>query len=374
MGARRLREPRRHPGPALHRDLCRRPLDRERRPAPTDGGDRARLRGGVRARLPDGVLQPRHPSGARAVRQGARQVRDPLRLPRRRNRVPDETRQPLLLADAGLVHGRNGRQRGLRRRPARGREPGPGSRPGRAGAADRRGELDQHLRRRRGRGRVPAERAHRRRQPPRRDAAHAPARPDADLPPAGAGPPLADATRGPVAVPPRDRARDAVAKRLAGADRRALGAGRALSAAAPLARPADPAGGGARPARGDHRPSGRLLRRRPALALRDERRLELGPLRRLRLRPRRALPAPAVRFRPEQLLGLLRVRHRADELGPALVLRGAARGDGGRRHGAVRPLPLLDVPQAPVCSPARAGHLRPRATRSLRAYGRSRGV
>ena len=46
--------------------------------------------------------------------------------------------------------------------------------------------------------------------------------------------------------------------------------------------------------------------------------------------------APAVRARAEQLLGLLRVRHRPDELGAALLLRRAARRDGDRRRGAVR--------------------------------------
>ena len=42
--------------------------------------------------------------------------------------------------------------------------------------------------------------------------------------------------------------------------------------------------------------------------------------------------APAVRARPQQLLRLLRVRHRQDELGPALVLRRAARRDRARRR------------------------------------------
>ena len=45
---------------------------------------------------------------------------------------------------------------------------------------------------------------------------------------------------------------------------------------------------------------------------------------------------PLLRARAEQLLGLLRVRHRQDELGPALVLRRAARRDGPRRDGPVR--------------------------------------
>ena len=53
-------------------------------------------------------------------------------------------------------------------------------------------------------------------------------------------------------------------------------------------------------------------------------------LRRLRLHPGRALVEPALRARPEQLLRLLRVRHRPDELRPALVLRRHARRDRGR--------------------------------------------
>ena len=47
---------------------------------------------------------------------------------------------------------------------------------------------------------------------------------------------------------------------------------------------------------------------------------------------------PAVRTWVEHLLGLLRVRHRQDELGAALVLRRSDRRDGPRRDGAVRGL------------------------------------
>ena len=54
----------------------------------------------------------------------------------------------------------------------------------------------------------------------------------------------------------------------------------------------------------------------------------VDPLRRLRLHPGRALVEPVLRARPEQLLRLLRVRHRPDELRPALVLRRDARRDG----------------------------------------------
>ena len=55
--------------------------------------------------------------------------------------------------------------------------------------------------------------------------------------------------------------------------------------------------------------------------------------------------APAVRARAEQLLGLLRVRHRPDELRAALVLRRAARRDRARRDAALRALPLVPVPR-----------------------------
>ncbi len=75
------------------------------------------------------------------------------------------------------------------------RQPRRRPRRDRALAAHRRGQLDQHLRRRRGPGRLPAERAHGRPEPPRRDADRAAARADAALPAARARPPAAAAAR-----------------------------------------------------------------------------------------------------------------------------------------------------------------------------------
>ncbi len=104
-----------------------------------------------------------------------------------------------------------------------------------------------------------------------------------------------------------------------------------------------------------------------------ERRGRVDPLRRLRLHPRRALLASALRARAEQLLRLLRVRHRADELRAALLLRRPARRDGDRRDGSS---------SSPSSSGSSAGwawrggsgaRSRRRATSRRRACGRSPG-
>ena len=106
----------------------------------------------------------------------------------------------------------DGRQRGLRRAAARVRRDGATSTRG-ALADHRRGQLDQHLRRGRGAERVPAERADRRPEPPRRDADRAAARADAAVPAPRAPPPAARAARDPARVPARHGAGDAVAQR-----------------------------------------------------------------------------------------------------------------------------------------------------------------
>ena len=75
-----------------------------------------------------------------------------------------------------------------------------------------------------------------------------------------------------------------------------------------------------------------LLHDGAQVARADERRLGERALPGLLLHPARAARRSAVRARAEHVLGLLRVRHRQDELGPALVLRRADRRDGARRH------------------------------------------
>ena len=107
----------------------------------------------------------------------------------------------------------------------------------------------------------------------------------------------------------------------------------------------------------------------------DRRRLDVRPLPGLQLHPDDPALPPAVRARAKQLLGLLRARDRQDELGPALVLRLAARRDGARRDGAVRGLPLLGVPAASRRRARSAGALA-RGRRPARgaACGRSPGA
>ena len=100
---------------------------------------------------------------------------------------------------------------------------------------------------------------------------------------------------------------------------------------------------------------------------------DLGALRRLRLRPGRPLGEPALRPRPEQLLRLLRVRHRPDELGAALVLRRAPGRDRDRRDAALRVLPRLAVRAPAQGAGARAGAGGREGTPSPPACGRSRG-
>ena len=132
------------------------------------------------------------------------------------------------------------RQRGLRDRPARHRRGARHQpRPVAALADHRRREPDQHLRRDRGRERLPAERAHGRPEPSRDRARDPPARAAADLPAARARTPAARAARARARVPARGRARDAVALRAARARRRparARGAVPAQAALAPAAR------------------------------------------------------------------------------------------------------------------------------------------
>ncbi len=89
----------------------------------------------------------------------------------------------------------------------------------------------------------------------------------------------------------------------------------------------------------------------------DGRRRVPGALRRLRLHPGHPRHEAAVRARPQQLLGVLRAGHGQDELGPALVLRRAVRGDGARRRGAVRRLHLVPL-RPPRRRPSRGARAR----------------
>ena len=238
--------------------------------------------------------------------------------------------------DARLVRRGDGRQRGLRRAPAargaRRDEPRRDLPP----AADRRRERDQRLRRRQRVERLPAERAHGRPEPPRDHARHPAPRPAADLPAARARAPLEELARGAARLPAPRRAGDALAQRAARARARAARARGAVPALRRLARSC-----WCRSASGSRSLVAFVVRSRLhyfEVVLRsrdpDRRQVDLRALRRLRLHPAGAAPAPAVRARAEQLLRLLRVRHRQDELGAALVLRRADRGDrasSGRR-------------------------------------------
>ena len=329
----------------------------------------------VPARLPDRLLQPGHAPGARAVREGAGQVPDPLPVPARGR---SRTWRGAASATSG------GRSAGSWRgwsstrptaccscsRRARGRtstrtflQPLTGG----ASAINVYGAVERVER-------LPPERAHGRPEPPRDHARHPAPRP-ARRSTCGSSAGTAGRTgsrRSLGFLLPR-RAGDALAQRPARARARAARARGAVPALRLLARAARAARG-----RRGHRRVRRsqpapLLRGRAPLADPDRRQVDLRALRRLRLRPAGAAPAPAVRARAEQLLGLLRVRHRQDELGAALVLRRAGRRDRARRDGAVRGLPLVDLPAAPRGARDRAARSRPRATRSRRGCGRSRG-
>ena len=87
VGARGLADALRHPHVRLPRALRVGSLHPRRRPLHPYRDGRPRLLRRLRARLPRGLLQPRHGPGARAVGQGDGEVRPPLRLPRGRSRA-----------------------------------------------------------------------------------------------------------------------------------------------------------------------------------------------------------------------------------------------------------------------------------------------
>ena len=151
------------------------------------------------ARLPDRLLQPRDrrrrsPSSAKGMVKFA----DPLPVPRAGRRLP---RAALASASTGArsawffggiaVNAVYGVSSCSRRRPA------TTSTPSCSTPLTRRREPDQHLRRRQRLERLPAERAHRRPEPPGDRADPPAARPRADLPAARARAPAAAAARGP---------------------------------------------------------------------------------------------------------------------------------------------------------------------------------
>ena len=110
-----------------------------------------------------------------------------------------------------------------------------------------------------------------------------------------------------------------------------------------------------------------VLRAGAALARGHVRERHLDAFRRLRLHPGRALVAPALRAGAEQLLRLLRVRHRPDELRPAFVLRRDAGRDRAPRDGALHRVPRLPLQAARAAAGDRA------LRSSRRGSGRSRG-
>ena len=203
-------------------------------------------------------------------------------------------------------------------------------------AADARREPDQHLRRGRGIERLPAERAHRRPEPPRDHAARAAARARADLPAARAAPSAAAAARVADRAAAARRADDALAQRAARARVGALVLAvpyRHLlwtrAAALPLVSSRCPCSSRSTGA-SDYFET--VVRSRIETSGRGTS-AHFGVYGFI---PGRPAPAPALRARLQQLLRLLRVRHRQDELGAALVLRRAARGGRPRRDAAVR--------------------------------------
>ena len=98
----------------------------------------------------------------------------------------------------------------------------------------------------------------------------------------------------------------------------------------------------------------------------------LAALRGLLVRSGHPLDEPVPRPRPEQLRRLLRVRHRATGLRPALVLRRDDRRDRDRRRDALRRVRRLALPQARRRAADRARALR--GGRSARRADPARGV
>ena len=215
----------------------------------------------------------------------------------------------------GVVLRRHRRQRRLRRPPAR-RRADDRRQPRRHGAVADHGrrEPDQHLRRRRrrrastGRTRSPATRTTSGSSCSCRCSSCSRSTSGSSAGTGSASPLMVTAD-----VPARDRARDALAQRPARALLRPARARRPVPRTSSCERGSSlPLGAVlADPAASLVARAAQLLRDRDQVARRHERQRDVDPLLGLRLHPAGPLAAPALRPRAEQLLGLLRVRHRA---------------------------------------------------------------
>ena len=194
---------------------------RARGEVPANERRRARVLRGFRARLSRRLLGRADAAGPDAVLERDDEVRHPLVVHRRGDRLSRAARREVLLARDRVVHARLRRELHLRDPPARRRRRrGHQPRQPRLEPAHRRREQHQHLREDLRLERLPRQRSHGRSEPPRRDARRAAARADTRLPADGAhAPPQVVACRD-ARVPASRRDRDALAERLARDSRR----------------------------------------------------------------------------------------------------------------------------------------------------------
>ena len=182
---------------------------------------RARLLRGVRARLSRRLLGRPDAAGPDAVLEGDDEVRHPLDVHGRGDRLSRAARRGVLLARDRVVHARLRRELRLRDPPARrGRRRRHQPRQPRPQPADGRREQHQHLREDLRLERLPRQRAHGRSEPPRRDARRAAARAHARLPADAAHAPPQVVARRDARLPAARGDRHALAQRLARARRR----------------------------------------------------------------------------------------------------------------------------------------------------------
>ena len=149
------------------------------------------------------------------------------------------------------------------------------------------------------------------------------------------------------------RSRDALSERAARPRLRVPGARDPLSPHAPEAAVPRPARGAARRARRLRRAARPVLHGGPQLAALDRGSRRGHALHRLLVHSGRARPEPALRTRPQHVLGLLRVPDREDELRAALVLRRLVRRVRARRNAALRRVPRLPLPPGEPDAPDR---------------------
>ena len=224
------------------------------------------------------------------------------------------------------------------------------------------------------RGRLPDERAHARRQPPRGRARRPDPHPPTHLPAPGARSSAAPSARHHPGGPRAGGGGDVLAQRRAragrrpGHPRRAVPAADGVAAAARSGRRARGSARGRRPPvldarlRAAPRPD-ELQRARDADALRPLR----APAARARL-----LPPPGTRA--EHVLHLLRVPHGPGQLGPALLLHRDPRRDRNRGHDPVHGLHRLRLPAPGLPAPAWGVRSPRRETSPPPASSRSRGA